>query len=208
MSETIFVIGDSVSLAYGPFLEKALAPEFGYARKGGEREALRDLDIPRGANGGDSRMVRDYMEELERVGPFPYEVLLLNAGLHDIKRLGVEKQLQIPPADYRGNLEEIIRLGRRLGSRIFWVNTTPVEDELHAARGVAFFRYQADVVAYQEIASGVMKKEGIPMAPLDQYTASLGSGSQIFRDGVHFSETVAAKQGVFLAEWIYQRMRG
>ena len=54
---SVFVVGDSISIQYGPFLEQMLSGRIAYARKGSEdatmAEALRNLDIPVGANGGD-----------------------------------------------------------------------------------------------------------------------------------------------------------
>ncbi|MEM7108775.1 MAG: hypothetical protein AAF519_11155, partial [Bacteroidota bacterium] len=60
----IFVIGDSISIHYGPYLAQYLGTDFQYARKGDNGEAFKNLDIPVGANGGDSRMVLDYLREL------------------------------------------------------------------------------------------------------------------------------------------------
>jgi len=58
----LYVIGDSISIQYGPYLEAALRGVMAYARKEGEEEALLNLDIPQGANGGDSGMVLSFLE--------------------------------------------------------------------------------------------------------------------------------------------------
>ena len=52
---TCYVIGDSISIQYGPYLESALGASWQYDRKSGDAEARKNLDIPIGANGGDSR---------------------------------------------------------------------------------------------------------------------------------------------------------
>ena len=80
----IYVIDDSISIQYGPYLEKTVEPELRYARKCGD-EALQNLDVPRGANGGDSAMVRSFMESLSSMPNFHPHILLANCGLHDIK---------------------------------------------------------------------------------------------------------------------------
>lgn len=53
----LFVIGDSVSIHYGPYLKKMIEYKFNYDRKRGIEQALEDLDTPIGANAGDSKMV-------------------------------------------------------------------------------------------------------------------------------------------------------
>ena len=72
---SIFVIGDSISIQYGPYLQKALAPWCGYARKSGEEAALKNLDNPMGANGGDSSMVHDYVAEIVKDPDFQPDLL-------------------------------------------------------------------------------------------------------------------------------------
>ena len=58
----VFVIGDSISLGYGPYLERYLAPFFRYARKNGAENVMRTLGIaPGSANGGDSSQVLKYV---------------------------------------------------------------------------------------------------------------------------------------------------
>lgn len=59
----LFVIGDSASIHYGPYLKKMTEDKFQYDRKRGEEQALMDLDKPIGANAGDSRMLLEYLRE-------------------------------------------------------------------------------------------------------------------------------------------------
>jgi hypothetical protein len=58
----IYVLGDSISMQYGPSLEAYLEGVISYSRKEGEEEALLNLDNPRGANGGDSGMVLTFLK--------------------------------------------------------------------------------------------------------------------------------------------------
>jgi len=51
---SLFIIGDSISIQYGPHLKKMVEGWLHYGRKRGEAEALNDLDRPAGTNGGDS----------------------------------------------------------------------------------------------------------------------------------------------------------
>jgi hypothetical protein len=57
MRDRVYVLGDSISMHYGPYLEAYLRGVMDYARKGGEEEAALDLEHSQGANGGDSSMV-------------------------------------------------------------------------------------------------------------------------------------------------------
>ncbi|HEY5523994.1 MAG TPA: SGNH/GDSL hydrolase family protein, partial [Clostridium sp.] len=59
--KTVFVIGDSISLHYGPYLEKMIKDKYNYRRKIKIEDALIDLDKPVGANSGDSGMVLEYI---------------------------------------------------------------------------------------------------------------------------------------------------
>ena len=58
----VYVIGDSISIQYGPHLQAYLKGTMGYARKEGEEKALLNLDCPQGANGGDSSMVLSFLK--------------------------------------------------------------------------------------------------------------------------------------------------
>ncbi len=57
----LFVLGDSISIHYGPYLKRFVSSTYIYDRKRGESQALLDLDQPVGANGGNSRMVLEYI---------------------------------------------------------------------------------------------------------------------------------------------------
>lgn len=201
MKKKIFVIGDSISIQYGPYLQKALAADFDYARKGGEEEALRNLDIACGANGGDSTMVRSYLESLTGCAEFCPDILLVNCGLHDIKIDAETAAHQVEKDEYRSNLKAIVNLGQRLAEHVVWVETTPVDDEMHRARKCGFERMQADVIVYNRIADEVMAQAGVPVIALGAFTARLGSGAEIYSDGVHFLPSVQQQQAAFIAGW-------
>ena len=51
----IYVIGDSISIQYGTYLESQLKGIMEYSRKGGIEEASVNFDHKTGANGGDSK---------------------------------------------------------------------------------------------------------------------------------------------------------
>ncbi|KIE48240.1 hypothetical protein U732_4009 [Clostridium argentinense CDC 2741] len=65
---SLFVIGDSISIHYGPYLREMIKDKFAYDRKRGLEHALIDLDKPVGANIGDSSMVLEYLQEEYNLG--------------------------------------------------------------------------------------------------------------------------------------------
>jgi hypothetical protein len=65
--KTVFVIGDSISIHYGPFLKKMVNEKYNYDRKGNMEDALKNLDKAIGANGGDSSMVLEYLNSHDEI---------------------------------------------------------------------------------------------------------------------------------------------
>lgn len=195
--QQIFVIGDSISLEYGPHLERALAGVFAYARKTGEDEALRDLDRAAGANGGDSSMVLSYLTARAADPAFRPDWMVINCGLHDIKRSVATGALQMPPAVYRDNLIAITGVARGLGTRLVWVRSTPVDEAVHNRRMRDFTRHAADLDAVNAVADAVMAAAGVRCIDLHGFTAPRCPAA--FRDHVHYTPEVQALQGAFLA---------
>jgi lysophospholipase L1-like esterase len=193
--KTIYVIGDSISIHYGPYLEKYLRGKFAYSRKEGAEEALLNLDRPQGANGGDSSMVLAF---LQAKGDLPADWVLVNCGLHDIKTTPATGAKQVPLEQYRRNLRAIVA---RVGAKMIWIRTTPCDERIHNARpGIEFYRYAADVLAYNEAADEIMATAGVPV--IDLYTFTVNLGPDLYCDHVHFPEPVREKQAAFIAGWL------
>ncbi|MFP4511227.1 MAG: SGNH/GDSL hydrolase family protein [Spirochaetaceae bacterium] len=201
----VFFIGDSISIQYGPWLETFLTPSVSYARKAGVNDALRDLDVPQGANGGDSRMVLEYLsasKNHQEIGDV--DVLAINCGLHDIKTDPESRTRQVGPDEYRSNLERIVEIGKPLCRWLVWVSTTPCMDAIHNARSTAFHRYREDVLTYNRIADAVMRVHDIPIIDLFGLTEKLESerGDAVYKDHVHFAPEIQHLQGAYIAGWI------
>ncbi len=192
----LHVVGDSISIHYGPHLEARLAGTAQYSRKTGPNG---ELDEDSDANGGDSRRVRAYLASLPPAGQF--DLLLVNCGLHDLRRSSETGELQVPLDEYRANLAEILALARGLAGRVGWVRTTPVVDELHNRPGLGFRRFAADVEAYNRAADEVMRACGV--VTLDLFTFTLTLGRAAYSDHVHFTEAARAQQAAFLAGGLY-----
>jgi len=197
---SVFVIGDSISIQYGPYLEQFLQGFWAYDRKRDDGQSSANLDNPAGANGGDSGMVLDYVIIRLKDPNFKPDVLVLNCGLHDIKTPVGTTQKQVPLETYKSNLIQIHDLLTMRGINLVWVRTTPVDDEQHNSRQQSFHRFASDVDAYNEAADAIFNAREIPIVDLYQFTKNLGADT--FIDHVHYGEEVRAKQAAFIAGFL------
>jgi hypothetical protein len=153
---TLHIGGDSISIHYGQYLQAMLVGVMSYSRKTAPDGNLDDTSA---ANGGDSSMVLDYLRALQLDHPF--DILLINCGLHDIKRTLTTHELQVPLDRYEANLHEILTQARQLAMRTIWIRTTPVIDERHNRLNTTFHRFEADVEAYNAAADRIVQEYGI-----------------------------------------------
>lgn len=194
---SLFVVGDSISIQYGPYLKKFTENRMDYARKTDDGQASPDAAVPEDANGGDSKMVLAYLTSKLADENFRPDYLLINCGLHDIKRKLPEKKLQVPPENYRENLTAIFDLAKAHGIRAIWVRTTPVVDSIHNTHSTSVHRHAEDLALYNQIADTVTRKSEIPVIDLYDFTQSLGP--EVFADHVHYDEQTRALQAAFIA---------
>ncbi len=192
---TLHVVGDSISIHYGPYLQAMLTEVMAYSRKTAPNGSLDDAGA---ANGGDSALVLAYLRTLQPDRRF--DVLLFNCGLHDIRRDLVTNQPQIATDDYVANLRDILVEGQRLAQRIIWVRTTPVIDERHNRLNASFRRFEDDVETYNALADRLMREQRVGIVDLHTFTRSLGSN--VYVDHVHFTAEVRAQQAAFIAGYL------
>ena len=192
----VFVIGDSISIHYGPYLKNSLVGFFNYDRKRDKGQALKDLDNPVGANGGDSEMVLAYLKELQNDTNFKTDYLLVNCGLHDIKRASSNDSTQVSLKKYMDNLQSIIFISEEMKVKLVWVNSTPVLDTIHNRR-VPFFRFEKDLLAYNKTADSLMELSNIPIIDLNTFTNKYIPNA--FIDHVHYKTDIREKQADFIA---------
>ncbi|HVU24140.1 MAG TPA: glycosyl hydrolase family 28-related protein [Opitutus sp.] len=194
----LFVVGDSISMHYGPPLERRLAPRFTYDRKRDDGTgSSADLDNPEGANGGDSRQVLEYLRRRRERHPIPADILLLNCGLHDLRTDPPTGAKRVPLVEYAENLRAILAEAAAMNLAVVWVRTTPVIDALHNARCQKFHRHAADVDAYNRAADEVMTAAGVPVLDLHGFSRLLLPAG--LTDHVHYNETSRELQAAFLA---------
>ena len=198
----VYVIGDSISFHYGEFFIDAIANEFMCVPREGVQEALDNINMAVGGNGGDSSRVLGFVKKQEEEGNFSnYDILLLNCGLHDIKRHPPKGALQVEPDLYEKNLCDIIEIVKSHGVSPVFLTTTPVNDEIHHAyleRNNGIERFNADVVEYNKIAVGIMEKYNVPIINLYDFTLPLGE--KAYCDHVHYTVDVRKLQAEFIAK--------
>jgi lysophospholipase L1-like esterase len=196
----LYLIGDSISIHYGPYLQTYLAGTMEYSRKEGEAEALLNLDRPQGANGGDSSMVRAFLSKTAESGRFDADLLLVNCGLHDIKTDVATGERQISIEAYAENLKAIVEIAAGMSCQLVWIRTTPCDEAVHNREGMSFYRYSADCDAYNRVADQVMADSQVPVIDLHRFTRQLGD--DLYCDHVHFQEPIREKQAAFIAGWL------
>ena len=196
----IYVVGDSISIQYGPYLQSFLKGVMEYARKEGEREAQVNLDYPQGANGGDSSMVLSFLRDKARTGGIDTDLLLVNCGLHDIKTDPETGKKQIPIKLYEQNLRAMTEVVASMGLKLVWIRTTPCDEAVHNRGKMEFHRFSADNIAYNRVADEIMSEAGVPA--IDLYTFTLNLGADLYCDHVHFHVPVREKQAAFIAGWL------
>ncbi len=168
--KNIFIIGDSISVHYGPFLQKFLNGVAQYRRKEGMEQALQNLDIPEGTNGGDSSMVLNYFKAKKYKSPISADLILFNCGLHDVKTNPESKTKQVSLELYKKNLQGILTEISAISAQPVWIRTTPCNDEIHNCRPVGFHRHAVDVEAYNTAADSIMEDADVPSIDLYNFT--------------------------------------
>ncbi|GHU67685.1 hypothetical protein FACS189413_02920 [Bacteroidia bacterium] len=193
----IFLVGDSISVQYWPYLKEYLAEVSDIERKKDNGQAEKNLDVPAGANGGDSRMVLEYLRSKYTDETFRPNYLLLNCGLHDVKHDPKTGVIQVPEEDYRKNLNEIVALLEKNHTQLIWIRTTYVVDSIHNAKSSSIRRYGDDVIRYNAIADEIMAGKQIPC--IDLYSFSKNLGIEHIADHVHYDLPTRSLQAAYIA---------
>lgn len=196
----IYVLGDSISMQYGPYLEQFVRGFAAYTRKEGDAAARLNLDDPQGANGGDSGMVLAFLQRMAQTGGIDADLLLVNCGLHDIKTDPATGLQQVPLPRYADNLRTIVSTVASMRLRLIWLRTTPCDEAVHNHAGMAFHRFADDCVAYNLVADQIMREAAVPC--IDLHTFTLNLGPDLYCDHVHFHEHIRQQQAAYIAGWL------
>ncbi|WP_345954784.1 SGNH/GDSL hydrolase family protein [Mucilaginibacter sp. PAMB04168] len=192
----LFVLGDSISLQYGTDLSRFLGDGYTIERKTGDSVAFKNLDIPVGSNGGDSRMVLKYLKSKVNDPSFNPDLFVLNCGLHDVKKDPTTGKVAVEEADYRSNLEQIYKLISQKKIPMMWVRTTGIIDSIHR-RNKGFNRFNKDIKLYNQIADEVFIAHQVP--EIDLFTFTEAQGDNRFVDHAHYTPEVRKLQAAYIA---------
>jgi len=201
----VFLIGDSISIQYAPYLQKYLKGIALLERKEDDGNAEKNLDIPTGANGGDSRMVLAYLKQKVDDPNFKPDYLLLNCGLHDIKRKSKNAGTAVDSAAYRQNLLAIHGLLSDRNIHMIWMRTTMVIDSVHNQLSKGFKRYATDLEAFNQIADEVCAAKNIPV--IDLYSLSVADGREELKDHVHYDVPARKAQAAYIAGFLQHYLK-
>lgn len=185
-NKSVFVIGDSISMHYGPYLEKMISGKYSYDR----------IDT----NAGDSNNVLEYLLNEYNKGTI-FDILLLNCGTHDIRVHRDTQKNQVDEYKYTENLNKICSTALKMSQKVIWIATAPVIDEIHNSRDEGCLRYNKDILHYNSIAKKIMEQNQIPYIDFYEFTKSLGEN--IYYDHVHFKDEVRELQGAFLCGYLF-----
>ena len=155
ISSYVLIIGDSISMGFMPYVEKAISQ-----------------DILVKHNPGNAASTINGIENLEYwLEPNHWDLILFNSGLHDLVYKNehgeydtVKGKVSVPIDSYKKNLEIILAKLIKTKARIIFINTTMVPAN-------SYGRKMEDPAKYNEAANEVMKENGIEV--LDLYTLSL-----------------------------------
>ena len=195
MKKEIFILGDSISIHYTPYLRKYLGTGWEIVRKGDIPAPEIPGEIDR-ENGSDSGTVLLYLQAV--IQNITQETILLNAGLHDIKRFPTPVDVcMISLEQYCSNLQQSLDIIRSAGKNTIWVTVTPIDEENHAIHEKAFFRLERDVERYNRASMDLIRRNQIPWIDLGAFTRRIGL--PLYCDHAHFNEDVRAIQAAYIA---------
>ena len=195
----IFLIGDSISLDYGEFINDFVDEGINVYGKPGVDEAYENLDIPVAGNGGDSSMILSYINEVKDTMLMDCDYFFFNCGLHDVKHDKETGEIQVGLEDYIKNLHSIIDFMEERNKPVVFINTTPAATERYTP-DFDFYRITEDVPVYNEAAEKVMEERNIPLIDLYGFTKALKlEGDDLFRDHTHFRDNVRKLHAAYMA---------
>jgi len=194
----VLLVGDSISIGYTVPVREMLQ---------GKANVHRPL-----TNCGPTTKGVDSIDEWLATGGADkkWDLIHFNWGLHDLKYMGpngenladpkaeTSKQ-QVPPKEYRENLQKLVDRLQETGATLIWRNTTPVPK---GCKG----RVVGDSHVYNEIAREIMEAEKIAIH--DLYTFSLENQEKIQRPAnVHFTPEGSKALGKEVADLIEKTLK-
>lgn len=171
----VLLIGDSISIAYTPFVKDLL-------------KGVANVQRVNGNCGDTSKGIKSLKTWL---GTTKWNVIHFNFGLHDLcyrhpeakvygRRDKIKGTQSVSPEQYEKNLTEIVETLQQTKAKLIFANTTKVPE------GEAG-RYVGDDVKYNKIAEKVMTKSKVSINNLHQLTSSFKQELFSKPGDVHFT---------------------
>lgn len=185
----VLIIGDSISIGYTPYVQRALA---------GQAEVVH--------NAGNAQDTVNGLKNLESwLADGKWDVISFNFGLWDLcyRRPGpvtqenrdkVNGAIAVPLNAYEQNLQAIATRLKSTGAKVIFQNITVVPAQEPG-------RYSDDVGRYNRVAADVMKRLDIPVNDLQGASAALPDVMRESNTDVHYTESGYAQiaQSVLLS---------
>jgi lysophospholipase L1-like esterase len=172
----VLLIGDSISVGYGPVVIKRLEGKF---------------NVDRLSN---SRAVNDpfhLRETMNVVGDIAYSAIHFNNGLHGVP---------LSDAEYAAGLRYFVQMLRHESKNapLIWASSTPVTKA--GTVDVLDPELNGQVIRRNALAEEIMKELGVAINNL--YTVVVGKGDWKSTDGYHYLEKGYEAMGTVVAETI------
>jgi len=185
----VLLLGDSIRMSYQPLVVRALAGE---AEVAGPEEncqyslyTLSSLDR--------------WIGQLGRP-----DVVHWNNGIHDAGHNPARRPVQIPLADYRGNVELILRRLRDAGADVVWATSTPVHPRRPIQKDTWWWTNE-EIDAYNRAALEVMRAASVPVNDLHALVRA-DPDALLAEDMLHLSETGVSRCADAVVEAVRERL--
>lgn len=186
MNTQIFCFGDSVTQGFwderGGWADRLRQAELA---KGLRRQSSYASVFNLGISGENSRgVVRRLVNEIEaRRWPNNQVIIIVAIGLNDSCIDHGEEQ--VPLAEYRQNLQQIMRLARDYTSRILLVESTPVDEVRTQPVAWGDYHYSNQrVQQYNHVMHEVAQAGGVSVVPVYRAFTEVGV-ADLLHDGLH-----------------------
>lgn len=200
----VLVIGDGIAQGYCKYLENFLGGEYLVVTKQDQNQDGKSNNSEN-SGFGDSRTLLEYFKDQKLRDNLEYDIIIFNCGLHDIKYYWFDEKIQVEIGEYESNLRRICAVLKSCRAKIYFVNSTPVYDEIHnSTKNILlnedFVRRPNDIEKYNQIAEDVMYDNNIKI--IDLYTLTKEFGYKGLRDHIHYYPEFEEKQGKYISQII------
>ncbi|MEP3477722.1 MAG: SGNH/GDSL hydrolase family protein [Fuerstiella sp.] len=191
----VLIIGDSISLAFTPHLEKQL-------------DGMAVVKHHK----GNAQHTGTGLKKIEQwIGQTQWDVIHFNWGLWDLcyrhpeskvqgKRDKINGTLTTSLQQYEQNLEQLVSRLQKTNAKLIWASTTVVPDNEAG-------RIKGDEIKYNEVAAKIMKKHGIMTNDLHALTKTFAA-DQFSRPGdVHYTQDGYHRIGQQVADHLSKALK-